>query len=117
MKNTTGENIWRTKNQAVSLALYADWATEYEADLAEGGYVTTDRIAGVAADLVDKNAPVLDYRCGPGMPCHAALGDAAYKDGSTKAQTDGIATFQNEETGMHMTANGVKITVLTVKKH
>ncbi|MEM9550200.1 MAG: methyltransferase domain-containing protein [Pseudomonadota bacterium] len=48
--------------------LYDDWATTYEAEVAENGYATPGRCAkALAAHLPDIAAPVLDFGCGTGL--------------------------------------------------
>ncbi len=49
-------------------ALYDDWATSYDAEVAENGYATPGRCAtALAAHMDDLSAPVLDFGCGTGL--------------------------------------------------
>lgn len=47
---------------------YAGWAEEYDAEIAENGYVTPGRCAEALAQFVtDKSAPIMDLACGTGL--------------------------------------------------
>lgn len=49
-------------------SFYDDWADTYEAEVGENGYVTPTRCArALAAHMVDKTAPILDFGCGTGL--------------------------------------------------
>lgn len=49
-------------------SLYADWASSYDAETTDNGYVTPDRCAAaLAACVSDRQAPVLDIGCGTGL--------------------------------------------------
>lgn len=59
-------------------ALYDEWASSYDAELAENGYVTPLRLAGLLAAVApDRSAPLLDYGCGTGVS-GAALAAAGF---------------------------------------
>lgn len=48
--------------------LYDDWASSYEAEIAENGYATPRRCAeALAAHMDDLGAPILDFGCGTGL--------------------------------------------------
>jgi predicted TPR repeat methyltransferase len=48
--------------------VYDDWATSYEAEIVEHGYVTPDRCAAALHRFADgPDAPVLDFGCGTGL--------------------------------------------------
>lgn len=47
---------------------YDDWATSYEQEVTENGYVTPGRCASALARfLKDKDTPILDFGCGTGL--------------------------------------------------
>lgn len=56
-----------TGNDAVE-ALYDDWADTYDSELASVGYATPTRVASaLAACLIERDAPILDFGCGTGL--------------------------------------------------
>lgn len=60
--------LWKPRSVTETLHLYADWADSYEDDVTSYGYVTPERVAEIlAAHVVDKTAPVLDFGCGTGL--------------------------------------------------
>lgn len=67
-KNNPYERAYATVTQADTDALYDDWATTYDADLTDTGYLSparcADALAGCAGAL---DLPVLDIGCGTGM--------------------------------------------------
>ena len=49
-------------------SFYDGWAEGYEAELADGGYITPQRCAEALADHVDQpEAPLADFGCGTGL--------------------------------------------------
>jgi predicted TPR repeat methyltransferase len=49
-------------------AFYDNWAEGYDAELAEGGYVTPQRCAeALAAHVIDPGAPLAEFGCGTGL--------------------------------------------------
>ncbi len=62
------ENLWMPHTDAEIKQIYADWAAQYESDVADWGYVTPTRIA-LALRQVGANIekPVLDFGCGTGL--------------------------------------------------
>ena len=48
-------------------ALYDDWVTDYDRDVIRGGYEAPAVAAGLLADLVDRDTPLLDAGCGTGL--------------------------------------------------
>lgn len=58
-------------------AFYDEWATRYDADLADWDYRAPDRIAGLLAAHSDLTAGVLDAGCGTGLSGRA-LRDAGF---------------------------------------
>jgi len=60
-------------------SLYDDWAGQYDADLAEWGYVAPVRAVELLAERCGPTAQVLDVGCGTGL-VGAALSDAGFVD-------------------------------------
>lgn len=56
------------RDPAQTRQLYDDWASTYEAEVAENGYATPGRCAhALATHVTDHSAPVLDFGCGTGL--------------------------------------------------
>ncbi|MDB2407067.1 methyltransferase domain-containing protein [Jannaschia sp.] len=73
------KDLWTARDAEHSRALYADWAADYDADLAAADYATPDRVAAaLAAHLPDRAAPILDFGCGTGLS-GAALRRAGFE--------------------------------------
>jgi len=57
---------------------YDDWASRYEAELVQAGYVTPERCAeALAAHATEPGAPLADFGCGTGLS-GVALGAAGF---------------------------------------
>lgn len=57
-----------TSDPADVRQLYDDWASSYEAEVAEYGYATPGRCAAALAEFTtDKTAAILDFGCGTGL--------------------------------------------------
>ncbi|SDW43258.1 Methyltransferase domain-containing protein [Ruegeria halocynthiae] len=74
---------------------YQKWATSYDEDVGDHGYVTPDRVAAALGSFVsDAEVPVLDYGCGTGLS-GVALSKAGFRviDGMdpTLAMLEGAA--------------------------
>ena len=68
MKKPLDPALWTPRSPEDTRALYADWATGYDADLDKAGYRTPGRVAKALADhLPDRAAPILDFGCGTGL--------------------------------------------------
>ena len=50
-----------------TLDLYADWAANYDGDLAKAVYCTPSRIAAALIKVTARDAKVLDFGCGTGL--------------------------------------------------
>lgn len=68
--------LWTPRPVEETIAVYRDWANNYDSDLTKGGYHTPLRIAAALAPLLQGRGPVLDFGCGTGMSgsALAALG-------------------------------------------
>ncbi|MFV2052833.1 class I SAM-dependent DNA methyltransferase [Aliiroseovarius sp. YM-037] len=47
--------------------LYDDWSESYDAEIAENGYQTPDRIADALRQFADRDTVILDFGCGTGL--------------------------------------------------
>lgn len=68
MKSPIDANLWTPRPVADTQTLYANWAQEYDADMARMSYATPIRIAEALAQVWStRDAPVLDFGCGTGL--------------------------------------------------
>lgn len=65
--------LWTPRPVEEAIAIYADWADSYDADVTKRGYHTPGRIASALASFANPGDPMLDFGCGTG------LGGAALK--------------------------------------
>ncbi len=62
------DKAYRAHDAHSTRKLYDEWASSYEAEVAENGYATPGRCATALAELSqDLTAPVLDFGCGTGL--------------------------------------------------
>ena len=62
------DRVYDSMTPEETLTLYEAWADSYDAETAENGYATPDRVAkALRAHLSDPNTPVLDFGCGTGL--------------------------------------------------
>ncbi|MEM7643293.1 MAG: methyltransferase domain-containing protein [Pseudomonadota bacterium] len=75
------DGLWTEPRDAgATKALYDDWATRYDADMAEAGMVGPTRVAEMVAGFApDRAARIWDFGCGTGL-CGVALAEAGYTD-------------------------------------
>ena len=66
-KDVLKPQLWTPRPVAETMAVYADWAETYDAEVTSRGYHTPARIAAALVPLIDPRAPVLDYGCGTGL--------------------------------------------------
>lgn len=59
--------LWTPRPVAETIAVYADWAESYDAEVGARGYRTPDRVAVALAQFADPSALVLDFGCGTGI--------------------------------------------------
>ena len=66
--NTTPTGLWTPRTVEKTQKIYANWADNYDADVAKWGYATPARIA-LALRKCGANVekPVLDFGCGTGL--------------------------------------------------
>ena len=62
------DNIYTVDGGDDMRRYYDDWAESYDSDLRDSDYRTPRRVAeALAAQLPDRDAPVLDFACGTGL--------------------------------------------------
>ncbi|MCR8827275.1 class I SAM-dependent DNA methyltransferase [Pseudosulfitobacter koreensis] len=60
--------IYDARDAGETRRVYDDWATSYEAELADQGYATPARCAAALRKYArDTDAPILDFGCGTGL--------------------------------------------------
>ena len=66
-KEVLQPSLWTRRPVEETIAVYADWADNYDADVAARGYRTPDRLAVALAAHAPMDATVLDFGCGTGI--------------------------------------------------
>ena len=78
MEKSYLDKAYGDRDAAETRALYDGWASSYEEELGQHGYVTPTRCAeALAKHSADLEAPVLDFGCGTGLS-GAALAKAGF---------------------------------------
>ncbi len=60
-------SLWMERPVTETLDLYADWAANYDSDLAKAGYFTPSRIAAALIKVTTPDKKILDFGCGIGL--------------------------------------------------
>ena len=60
-------DLWTPRPVEETIAVYAEWAETYDADITARGYHTPARIADALKDIVKPDIGVLDFGCGTGF--------------------------------------------------
>lgn len=66
-KDVLKPSLWTPRPVEETIAVYADWADTYDADVAARGYQTPGRLASAAAQFAKPDATILDFGCGTGI--------------------------------------------------
>ncbi|MDX8353605.1 class I SAM-dependent DNA methyltransferase [Cognatiyoonia sp. IB215182] len=66
-KDVMRPGLWTPRPVEETIAIYADWAETYDADVIKRGYHTPGRIAAALRDIADPSDPILDFGCGTGL--------------------------------------------------
>ena len=62
------KRVYKSQTNEEVLAIYDDWADEYDDTVLSHGYITPQRCAAALADLTEnRNDPILDIGCGTGI--------------------------------------------------
>lgn len=59
--------LWTPRPVEETIAVYADWADTYDAEVTARGYRTPERLAKALAELASPDAAILDFGCGTGI--------------------------------------------------
>ncbi len=59
--------LWTERPVEETLAVYTDWAAQYDADVEARGYHTPARVAEMLARHIGGTGPILDFGCGTGL--------------------------------------------------
>ena len=59
--------LWTPRPVEETIAVYADWAKTYDADVTARGYRTPGRLAKALAEYLPPDAAILDFGCGTGI--------------------------------------------------
>lgn len=97
-KQVLRPGLWTPRPVEETIAVYADWAETYDAEVTARGYRTPARLAKALAQFVASETPILDFGCGTGIG-GAALRKAGFdqidgtditKEMLEKAQATGL---------------------------
>lgn len=77
-KSVLKPDLWTPRTVEDTIAVYADWAKTYDAEVKARGYKTPARLSAALATLADLSEPVLDFGCGTGIS-GAALRQVGFK--------------------------------------
>lgn len=69
--------LWTPRPVAETIAIYADWADTYDAEVGARGYRTPARLAAALAQFAPPDSEILDFGCGTGIG-GAALTQAGF---------------------------------------
>lgn len=90
--------LWVRRPVTETIAVYADWADTYDAEVTARGYHTPARVATALAPLCQPNTPILDFGCGTGLS-----GIALQKQGFTHLDgTDVTAEMLAKATALNL---------------
>ena len=77
-KDVLRPSLWTPRPVAETIAVYADWADTYDAEVEGRGYRTPDRLSQALAAFADPATLILDFGCGTGIG-GAALKRAGFR--------------------------------------
>lgn len=66
-KTVLKPQLWTPRPVEETIAVYAEWAATYDAEVTSRGYHTPARIAAALTDLVPTDTEILDFGCGTGL--------------------------------------------------
>lgn len=66
-KTVLKPQLWTPRPVEETIAVYAEWAATYDAEVTSRGYHTPARIAAALTDLVPTDTAILDFGCGTGL--------------------------------------------------
>lgn len=65
--NMLRPSLWTPRPVDETIAVYADWATRYEAEVTKRGYLTPDRLVRALSAHMPFDTEILDFGCGTGI--------------------------------------------------
>ncbi|MEO1638372.1 MAG: methyltransferase domain-containing protein [Pseudomonadota bacterium] len=65
--NVLKPSLWTPRPVEETIAVYADWAETYDAEVQARGYRTPERLATALTQHADAGATILDFGCGTGI--------------------------------------------------
>ena len=77
-KQVLRPGLWTPRPVEETIAVYADWAATYDAEVTSRGYRTPARLAAALSAVADQTTPLLDFGCGTGIG-GAALRQAGFE--------------------------------------
>ncbi|MFT7106690.1 MAG: putative TPR repeat methyltransferase [Yoonia sp.] len=97
-KDVLRPSLWTPRPVKETIAVYADWADNYDAEVTGRGYITPDRLATALTEFAPLDTPILDFGCGTGIGGAALIragfqtidGTDITKEMLTKAESRGI---------------------------
>ena len=66
-KQVLRPSLWTPRTVTETMAVYADWADTYDAEVSARGYRTPMRLANALSQFADAETPLLDFGCGTGI--------------------------------------------------
>ncbi|MEJ8560615.1 methyltransferase domain-containing protein [Yoonia sp. GPGPB17] len=66
-KDVLQPSLWTPRPVEETIAVYANWADNYDAEVSARGYQTPDRLAAALAAHAAKPVAILDFGCGTGI--------------------------------------------------
>ena len=66
-KSPLRPDLWTPRPVEETIAVYANWADTYDADITARGYHTPSRIAKALKDITKPDTNILDFGCGTGF--------------------------------------------------
>lgn len=66
-KDVLQPSLWTPRPVDETIAVYADWADRYHAEVTERGYQTPDRLAAALTKFAALDTEILDFGCGTGI--------------------------------------------------
>lgn len=66
-KDVLQPSLWTARPVDETIAVYADWADNYEEEVSARGYQTPDRLALALTAYAPQDAEILDFGCGTGI--------------------------------------------------
>ncbi|MGJ8622453.1 MAG: class I SAM-dependent DNA methyltransferase [Yoonia sp.] len=86
--------LWTPRPVDETIAVYADWAEDYDADVTERGYRTPERLATALTQFAPPDSEILDFGCGTGIGGAALLRAGFHQIDGTDVTPEMLAKAQ-----------------------